>query len=51
MKKKRGKCIKCGAKKYTKFLREIVRRTSGGGSNWICLNEKKCEKRSANYRK
>ena len=62
MGKKRAICWKCGAKKYLKYLTQVVwiglkifnkdgSLRKGEPMRYQCINEKKCKKRSANYKK
>ena len=51
LKKERKRCIFCGAMKYKKYMAYKLIDAINGKGGWQCMNNDKCVKRSANYKK
>lgn len=49
--KKRKICARCGAKKYTKYLKLVYLNIKTNKTGWICASPSKCRNRGANYKK
>jgi len=50
MKKQRHTCHKCGAKKYTKYMVQMLQDGPQGGKRWECANTRYCVRHGANYK-